>query len=680
MGDFPDPPTPSAAASCGTPSKLSRVDEVAPSLPEPPTSSVPVSRRRILLLIVFCVLSAVVLVAFEWEVWLARARDAAMGIRAWGASVAAHVLALFSTVPTTREQQQQQQQRFDTFSSHEEYTTASPSPPPPSSAASTSMDRLQLHAHPIPYAEETFLPSAAAAARRPIVWRQAQFARSWRAHTTWSKAGVLDSLVPWLVARTSEGGGQDEGEFVLTAPQRGGRSQLLTAAPMWEPLRAPTFNTSVGAVLSGTGPSVSTSTGGAASGGHRRYYYSGSIGESSTRHWQSERILSDLSPLDQLRLDDVPPLLPEEARAQAAAGGGPPPANFTSMRLWMTSADVLARTHYDKSHNILCMLQGAKRLVLWPPEQLPALHLYPAVHEAHRQSQLSPLRLGKVREALRDGRTPTLPGVSEPFALLDAPAALGMRRGAMQTELREGDCLYTPPYWAHTVLSPTPSVALAAFSTSWEQARWARSGWLRVPLGRFAQSGLCSKARGAALLISAFVHACDSWTNGGEADQEADQASSPSPDSSSSTTESLLGGVSPRAFLASTYASRYAPIYGELHTANEAAAGPGASGEALVQCLGAPPHMLAAGTPELDPELRGRVRAFAASVAGLLARPDASAAGRRFAPAVARELASDYVEEIAGWACGADGAWRLLRLLALTEETDVGHGHLHQEL
>jgi hypothetical protein len=39
-----------------------------------------------------------------------------------------------------------------------------------------------------------------------------------------------------------------------------------------------------------------------------------------------------------------------------------------------------------------------------------------------------------------------------------------------------------------------------------------------------------------------------------------------------------------------------------------------------------------------------------------------------------------YVEEIAGWACGADGAWRLLRLLALTEETDVGHGHLHQEL
>ena len=37
---------------------------------------------------------------------------------------------------------------------------------------------------------------------------------------------------------------------------------------------------------------------------------------------------------------------------------------------------------------------------------------------------------------------------------------------------------------------------------------------------------------------------------------------------------------------------------------------------------------------------------------------------------VAAELAADYMEELAGWACGADGAWRLLRHLALTEELD----------
>ena len=39
----------------------------------------------------------------------------------------------------------------------------------------------------------------------------------------------------------------------------------------------------------------------------------------------------------------------------------------------------------------------------------------------------------------------------------------------------------------------------------------------------------------------------------------------------------------------------------------------------------------------------------------------------------AAELAADYVEEVAGWACGADGAWRLLRLLASTHETDIAH-------
>ena len=68
--------------------------------------------------------------------------------------------------------------------------------------------------------------------------------------------------------------------------------------------------------------------------------------------------------------------------------------------------------------------------------------------------------------------------------------------------------------------------------------------------------------------------------------------------------------------------------------------------------------------------------AFASSVAALLTETDPSAIGgpRAFSPGVAAELAADYVEELAGWACGADGAWRLLRLLALTEEMDVQHG------
>ena len=57
----------------------------------------------------------------------------------------------------------------------------------------------------------------------------------------------------------------------------------------------------------------------------------------------------------------------------------------------------------------------------------------------------------------------------------------------------------------------------------------------------------------------------------------------------------------------------------------------------------------------------------------LLTEPDAAANGRQYDRGVAAELAADYVEEGAGWACGADGAWRLLRLLARTHETDIAH-------
>jgi hypothetical protein len=169
------------------------------------------------------------------------------------------------------------------------------------------------------------------------------------------------------------------------------------------------------------------------------------------------------------------------------------------------------------------------------------------------------------------------------------------------------------------------------------------------------QGGVCSKARGAALLISAFVHACAPVLHAGGG----------------------VGGapLSPRAFLARVFASRFAPLYGSLHDPSEAAAGP--SADALSDCLATPPvDDATTNAPELDPQLRQRIRAFAASVAALLTEPDTTAIGgpRRYTPGVAAELAADYVEELAGWACGADGAWRLLRLLALTEETDVRPG------
>jgi hypothetical protein len=37
---------------------------------------------------------------------------------------------------------------------------------------------------------------------------------------------------------------------------------------------------------------------------------------------------------------------------------------------------------------------------------------------------------------------------------------------------------------------------------------------------------------------------------------------------------------------------------------------------------------------------------------------------RRYDSGVAAELAGDYVEELLGYACGAEDAWRLVRALA----------------
>ena len=44
--------------------------------------------------------------------------------------------------------------------------------------------------------------------------------------------------------------------------------------------------------------------------------------------------------------------------------------------------------------------------------------------------------------------------------------------------------------------------------------------------------------------------------------------------------------------------------------------------------------------------------------------------------AVARELAGDYAEELAGWASGAAGASKLLRLLAGHGEAELAVGHM----
>ena len=134
------------------------------------------------------------------------------------------------------------------------------------------MDALLARAQPVLHATTDASHSAIAATatlRQPLVWKRSQggFTRRWRAHDRWSDSSVLNHALQWAIARVDESG---NGEFVLTAPQRGGTAALLNAAPAWEPLRTSTRNVSVSEILAGglmSGGSGGSGSGGGAKGG-----------------------------------------------------------------------------------------------------------------------------------------------------------------------------------------------------------------------------------------------------------------------------------------------------------------------------------------------------------------------------------------------------------------------------
>ncbi|KAL1530843.1 hypothetical protein AB1Y20_001738 [Prymnesium parvum] len=447
--------------------------------------------------------------------------------------------------------------------------------------------------------------AAAATSRRPAHWPHCVppewSAKAWESPD--GAARALARLVPWVMARAL-----GSAEFVLSEPTRGARPLLRDASPWEAPLQQERRNVSIAQLLASESESL---------------YYSGTLGEPATAHWRTEAILASLQPLDHLLLHDVPPLRKEEPQPPE---GGPAPANQTTLRLWISSKGVASRTHYDKSHNVFTQLSGRKRVLLWPPSSLPELHLYPAIHAAYRQSQI-PLRAASGTGPLPEAAMAHYPRASATLAGRTAADA------AVAVELVPGGCLYIPPYWAHAVLSVDASVSLSSFSTSWEQARWARSGWRMAPLGRFASSR-CSRARGSVILAQAFVAALLPHISHGAY--------------SSRTT---------RQFLMNLHTSRFAPLYdGKREAASEL--------EELAACLAAPPSQ---GDPERDPALRRRIDEFAQSVAALLTDMDPEW-GRSFDHGIVTELAGDYVEELLGWAGSAGDAQGLLQLLATDDD------------
>ncbi|WP_445192260.1 cupin-like domain-containing protein [Sphingomonas sp. Tas61C01] len=125
----------------------------------------------------------------------------------------------------------------------------------------------------------------------------------------------------------------------------------------------------------------------------------------------------------------------QSATAFAAANPLPLPTPGGEPRIWIGNATQTA-THYDGSHNVACVVGGARRFILFPPEQVANLYIGPV------------------------DRTPAGQPVSmvDPLApdLARYPRFAEAWKHAQYAELVPGDALFIPSLWWHHVQSTEP--------------------------------------------------------------------------------------------------------------------------------------------------------------------------------------------------------------------------------
>ncbi|KAF8006436.1 hypothetical protein BT93_K0666 [Corymbia citriodora subsp. variegata] len=122
---------------------------------------------------------------------------------------------------------------------------------------------------------------------------------------------------------------------------------------------------------------------------------------------------------------------------------------LASVNLWMNIAEARSSTHYDPHHNLLCIVSGTKKVVLWPPSASPLLYPMPLYGEASNHSSLT---LGKPDFTLH-------------------PRAEYLTNYSQEVILKAGDALFIPEGWFHQVDSDNLSVAV----NFWWQSNLMRS-------------------------------------------------------------------------------------------------------------------------------------------------------------------------------------------------------------
>ena len=109
------------------------------------------------------------------------------------------------------------------------------------------------------------------------------------------------------------------------------------------------------------------------------------------------------------------------------------------VNFWLGKENVTAYTHYDTSYNFHLVVKGEKKFLLLPPSAYSKLTLYPCLHTLYRQVSTDILAMRNYKKFLRD------------------------MNGYVVT-LKDGDVLYIPPYWFHTVLTVKTTISLNIWS------------------------------------------------------------------------------------------------------------------------------------------------------------------------------------------------------------------------
>ncbi|MGC1303324.1 MAG: cupin-like domain-containing protein [Caulobacteraceae bacterium] len=135
--------------------------------------------------------------------------------------------------------------------------------------------------------------------------------------------------------------------------------------------------------------------------------------------------------------------IPTEAYLPGFASDNPMPLLDRKIepRIWLGTASNVA-CHYDTLDNLACVVAGARRFTLFPPELIGSLYVGPIDNTMAGQ----PVSLAA--SAAGDG---------------DFPLFEQVRARAMVVDLKPGDALYMPKLWWHQVEATEPFNGLVNF-------------------------------------------------------------------------------------------------------------------------------------------------------------------------------------------------------------------------